>query len=816
MGETVATTKTSDTAKPVARPHSATPSGLPTLAGAGERIVGLWRRIPLWMRRWDFALALAVGALLRLLWLGDTSFLGDQADLLALGRSALAHHTLLATGIRSSIGAMNPPAAVQLLLPFASLNDPYWAALATALANVVAVALLYGVANRYLGRRAAFAATLLYATASGPIAYSRFIWQQNLLAPVLLLFFWTLCLGVIDHKRGWLGWNVLLWAVAIQLHPTALPLIGLTLLGAYLVRAEVRPRDLAWVVGALALLFAPTLAWELASQGLDVTAALGYGHNQSVVDTSAGHYLYALFLPASDQTHGSAALHSVVAPGLGWLYIALGLVYLGAQVWLAASVVGGVLTRGQPRGRRARGGLAGRLSAAMRPVVRPANEFAPEGLAATTPADADSRADDATAPLLARSRAATHAALARPEWRFLLFLALWQALPVLAMIRHSSPVQPHYLLVVLPATFLVVGAFLAWAARWLAIWASRGWARVRRASGPTAPTSSWIGRAGYALALVVILLAAAQTYGVWTQLNAIHTGAVDTTASNYGMTLTQQRRVLQAAATAASEYHTQATIATTSLLQDPLDYQAAIGYSGVSAYIGAGCLVAPSAGGAPLVALATPSVGAADLLGQLRGARLLGAVSTPGAASIPMYLLPGAARFPGETTIIAPTATTPVGAPDAAPVAYAMDASGSAGTQLIIRWSGAPLATGAGQPATGPYASALYWYGALAGGPVVANYNFFAQPFDAAGHALDTPLRATCGGLAWGHGADVYSAVTLPTTVETGQIARWRVWAQAAPLTVSRPTLGPLTLESGALTFGPYITVAQPTEFAVR
>ncbi len=841
--ETPATSPETTTATNTAGKSAGAGGGAPSIVGATRQINGLWRRVPAWMRRWDFALALALGATLRLLWLGDTSFLADQADLLALARSSLAHHSLLATGITSSIGVMNPPAGSALLLPFAPLSDPFWATLATAFANILAVALLYGVANRYLGRRAAFAATLLYATASGPITYSRFIWQQNLLAPILILFFWTLCLGVMDHKRGWLGWNVLLWGVAIQLHPTALPLIALTLLGVYLVHAEIRWRDWAYALGALAALFAPTLAWEIASRGYDVTAALGYGHKTSMMDATAAYYLFNLFLPTGSLPGGSATPHSVATTALNLLNTPMGLLYVAAQVWLAASVVAGVLTR-RPLlgGSLSRGVLSAQAPHATRATQsaqsaqsarsaqsaskEPAVETAPAGLPATTSADADGRvadgahdgkasetvtADD-SASLFAASRAAVHTALMRPQWRFLLLLALWQALPILSMIRHSSPVQPHYLLVVLPATFLIVGAFLAWASRWVATAAPA----VRMRLNPAArvvSAAAWTRRAGVALALVVLALAAAQSYGVWQQLDAIHTGAGNTAGTNYGPTLIEQRRVLQAASAAASDYHTRAVIATTNLLEEPLNYQAATEYTNVSAYVDAGCVVAPSAGSAPLVALATPPTPAADLLGQLRGARLLRMLPAPGYAAMPMYLLPANAHLPGEIAI-SPSSSAG-GSQTAAPVAYAMDTTGSAGTQFVIRWSGAPFASDTGQPTTGAHASAAYWFGARAGGPVVANYSFFAQPFDAAGHALATPLRAQCGALAWGARTDVYSAVTLPSALAARQVARWRVWAQAAPLTVNRPMLGPLTLESGAIAFGPYVTIDQGTDIAM-
>src|SRR5579863_1771347 len=136
---------------------------------ASTPLARLWNALPAWSRRPDFALVIVVGALLRLVWLDSTSLLGDQAQLLSVARSALSLHALPLTGIQSSIGTLNPPASIYLLLPFAALPDPFWAALFTALANVAAVVLLYRIADRYAGRAAAFAAGLLYATAAGPV-----------------------------------------------------------------------------------------------------------------------------------------------------------------------------------------------------------------------------------------------------------------------------------------------------------------------------------------------------------------------------------------------------------------------------------------------------------------------------------------------------------------------------------------------------------------------------------------------------------------------------------------------------------------------
>src|SRR5215472_11847013 len=130
---------------------------------------GLWRGsrafFVVWIAKPDTLLLIVLATVLRLNGLQATTFLADQAQIYSLGRSALLHHAIPITGIRSSIGTLNMPASIVLLLPFIILGDPFWGTLFTALVNVVAVMLLYSLANRYVGRRAAIVAGLLYATA---------------------------------------------------------------------------------------------------------------------------------------------------------------------------------------------------------------------------------------------------------------------------------------------------------------------------------------------------------------------------------------------------------------------------------------------------------------------------------------------------------------------------------------------------------------------------------------------------------------------------------------------------------------------------
>jgi hypothetical protein len=60
----------------------------------------------------------------------------------------------------------------------------------------------------------------------------------------------------------------------------------------------------------------------------------------------------------------------------------------------------------------------------------------------------------------------------------------------------------------------------------------------------------------------------------------------------------------------------------------------------------------------------------------------------------------------------------------------------------------------------------------------------------------------------------VITAMRLPASLPTGaQIAGWRVSARVARAVALRPTLGPLPLETGAITFDPPRSLGQPTSF---
>lgn len=698
--------------------------------------------------------ALLVGAILRLLWLGDTSFLGDQAELLALGRSAADFHAIIITGIPSSIGTLNPPASAWLYAPFALVGGPLGAALFTALANIVAIALLYSLAARYFDRVAACMAALLYATASGPVHFSRFIWQQNLLAPVVLGFIWLIALAVVERRRGWLGWSVLLWGIATELHPTAAPLLGLIALALALTWRELRRRDILWAAAASLALFGPTLLWEFASHGADLRSVERFTQGHATLDTKALSYLVQLIQPAPPAWYGSGASYVAVGQALislGWLMAAL---LVAAEVWLLWSLLAPWLRQGF--------GPLRTLHGLRDPLTE---------------------------------------ALGDARWRLTLTLTLWQAIPLLFMMRHSRPIEAHYLLVLLPGVYLSISGFLAWA---------RGWplATPARRTSFTA-----ISQATMTTALLVagIALAGAQTFGVVAELATIHSGAFDGLAMplHYGVPLASQQKALDQTQAAAQRLSgASVAIASTSVQQESLGYLSATSTSTIPAttYVSESCVALPAANATgPLVTLALPGSDAARLLPDVTSARKLGAIPVQGDTPYQLYAISPGARIADERTIATPATSTTL----PRPVAYAYASSAQASLALTIRWTGAPVLATGGQNAVS------YWYGADPRGAPIANFTFTFQPLDAHDAAIGEPLTTTCARFAWSRSLSLITLTALPAALRTNPaVAAWRITAEVAPAQATRPAFGPLALESGVITFGPPTPLAPATTFA--
>ena len=143
------------------------------------------RKIGSWFCVWEIYPILGIAAFLRFYQITTTEFDEDQAMVFRMAYDAIHHGLIPATSNVASIRIVNLPAGIYLLMiPAAFSANPLWGAIFVGFLNVIAVLLTYLFVRRYYGRIAAIIASLLYATAARPLHFSRFIWQQNLMAPL--------------------------------------------------------------------------------------------------------------------------------------------------------------------------------------------------------------------------------------------------------------------------------------------------------------------------------------------------------------------------------------------------------------------------------------------------------------------------------------------------------------------------------------------------------------------------------------------------------------------------------------------------------
>lgn len=642
------------------------------------------------LRAPELWLIVALAAALRLWHIGVSLFLGDQAELMRMARLSIRDGLIPVTGIPSSIGTLNPPASIFALLPFAALgSDPLPAVIATALWNVLGVGLAYLFARRYFGRIVATLTALLFAVGGAAVWYSRFIWQQNLLPPVVLL--WAVCAfaGATQtrDRRLWLAPAVGCAVIATQLHPTAVIFLLLTVIA--LLLAPQRPRWLDWLLTAVVVvvLLLPTIVFEKLSGGHDVHAFKSYLGQGSHVDLSVGRALWGILDGPNTHSLSSHGLaHELTSPA--------GLVTLALSALIAAGYV--LLT------------------------VRVARPVRRAWRAERTTASAAQR-------LLARSRALWNELRRDPAWKVNLLLWLWLTVPIVALIRHSSLVADHYLMTLYPAIFLPAALIVA------RVWRSSSLphlplARGRGASAATPEIGSPSPRRGttaraatlrgaeprsaelalersggsrgedspsrrtvtllpslllLALVAVLVIGQSARDFGYYTRLAS---GSVNQFAT-YGYPLDALRTLDQRLDTLARQIHARSVeIVEPQSTLDPqiVEYLLADGRANRLSFPGA-CLLLPApANGPALIAASSSAQPALSALAQLPGATHLADIPTAGTAPWTVYEVPPSsvsAGLPGDHPVVQATFR------DAAGNAVRLDAAARDGGMLRLRWT---------------------------------------------------------------------------------------------------------------------------------
>jgi hypothetical protein len=355
--------------------------------------------------------ALVIGAFLRLFQPDATQFWNDGGGTYTLAYEVLSLHGVPISSIRASIGTFSPPAAIYFYLPPALLGSPTLGNIETALAIVATIALTYDVCRRYLNPVIGVITTLLFSVSTWSVIFSRFIWQPSLQVPFTVLLVAAVLAGVVGKRRSWLAWALPLLGILIQMHPVTASFLGLIVIGWLLAPETVRVRDLA-IGGVVTLaLYIPTIIFEAMTGFADLPILLRTAKLHASITATVFHR----FLDINSLVYLPAWADSPIYRGLNIAWEALvvcGMLYLALRV-IVPSVSAIRRSLGATNWRERVVGVLGWM-----------------------------RTD------------------AQARWRTDLILLLWPSLIMLVQIRHTTPIEIHYLIATFPAQFIAVAILL--------------------------------------------------------------------------------------------------------------------------------------------------------------------------------------------------------------------------------------------------------------------------------------------------------------------------------------------------------------------
>jgi len=206
---------------------------------------GWWERCQQWYRSEPLTalivtVACVLGGWLRFFRLPETvMFMGDQGRDAMIVANIFRHFDLVFIGPVTSVGNMYlGPFYYYFMLPWLWLTypSPMGPVIAVALVNTLAVALVYFLGRRLVGKKAALIACVLTAVSSVAVVYSRFSWNPNLSVLFSLLMLYATHAAMTKSTKNW-AWVALIAGILIQLHYVNLIMIALA--------------GLAWIIQAV-------------------------------------------------------------------------------------------------------------------------------------------------------------------------------------------------------------------------------------------------------------------------------------------------------------------------------------------------------------------------------------------------------------------------------------------------------------------------------------------------------------------------------------------------------------------------------------
>ncbi|MBO0784219.1 MAG: glycosyltransferase family 39 protein, partial [Ktedonobacteraceae bacterium] len=251
------------------------------------------------LNSWELYLILLVATLLRVYAADKAPFDEDQAGLLRLARDAFAHGLWPASSNISSQTILHGPIITYFLMLTAFFTDnPLGGTLTTGFFNVIGILVTYLFARRYYGRLAGGLAAALYAITTGTLVYNRFIWQPNLVPPMIILLMFALFWGGVERRKGWLIPAVALLGILYETHESglvmALPFVVALLLAT---PKTIRWQDVVLAGLALCLIFLPYLEWLRVSHFVDLSVLQSVASYPPQIDTQIYNTYTAFMSP---------------------------------------------------------------------------------------------------------------------------------------------------------------------------------------------------------------------------------------------------------------------------------------------------------------------------------------------------------------------------------------------------------------------------------------------------------------------------------------------------------------------------------------
>jgi 4-amino-4-deoxy-L-arabinose transferase-like glycosyltransferase len=170
---------------------------------------------------WLVIALITAGAFLRL-WnfVPSLMFQGDQGRDAIVVRNMLFNHDLVLIGPVTSTGNMYlGPLYYYWMAPFLRLSypSPVGPAVAIAILSIITIGLMYVLGQEIVGKRAAFFAAILFTFCNVAITYARFSWNPNPAPLLSILLVWALYRAI--HRQHWYWVLVSLCiTILIQLH----------------------------------------------------------------------------------------------------------------------------------------------------------------------------------------------------------------------------------------------------------------------------------------------------------------------------------------------------------------------------------------------------------------------------------------------------------------------------------------------------------------------------------------------------------------------------------------------------------------------